>query len=89
MPYAIEVTPAAQRDLHALERQVVRRIDARIRKLAEDPRPATVEKVKAFDGGDLYRVRVGDYRILYTIEDNRLLILVIRVRHRREVYRKL
>lgn len=89
MPYAIEVTPASQRDLRALERQVLRRIDARIRKLAEDPRPATVEKVKAFDGGDLYRVRVGDYRILYTIEDNLLLILVVRVRHRREVYRQL
>lgn len=90
MPYAIEVTPAAQRDLRALDRQVLRRIDARIRKLAEDPRPATVEKVKAFDGGsDLYRVRVGDYRILYTIEDNLLLILVVRVRHRREVYRQL
>lgn len=89
MPYAIEVTPSARRDLCALDPQVARRVDARIRKLAEQPRPPKVEKLKGLDGGDLYRVRVGDYRILYAIEDRRLVIAVVRVRHRGEVYRKL
>ena len=86
MPYSVEVTPAAQRDLRALERGILDRVDRKIRALAENPRPPDVEKLEG--AGDLYRVRVGDYRILYGIEDDRLLVLIVRIRHRREVYRR-
>jgi mRNA interferase RelE/StbE len=83
--YRVELTPAAQRDLRSLDRPVLRRIDARIRSLAEEPRPHGVEKLAG--DSEVYRVRVGDYRILYQIDDAVLVVLVVRVRHRREVYR--
>jgi mRNA interferase RelE/StbE len=85
LPYTIEVTPAARRDLRALERRVLQRVDRKIRELADNPRPPGVEKLKGTD--DLYRVRVGDYRILYQIEDVRLLVVLVRIRDRREAYR--
>ncbi len=85
MAYRVELTPAAQRDLRSLDRPVLRRIDARIRSLAEEPRPHGVEKLAG--DSEVYRVRVGDYRILYQIDDAVLVVLVVRVRHRREVYR--
>ena len=84
MPYGIEATPAARRDLRALSGRILQRIDRKIRALAEDPRPRGVEKLEG--ASNLYRVRVGDYRILYEIEDARLLVVLVRVRHRREVY---
>lgn len=85
MPYRVQLTPAAARDLRSLDRGTLRRIDARIQSLAEEPRPSGVQKLAGEMG--LYRVRVGDYRILYTIEDDALLIVLVRIRHRREVYR--
>lgn len=85
MPYRIELTPAAARDLRALDRGALRRIDAKIQALAEEPRPSGVQKLAG--EVDLYRVRVGDYRILYTIEDAVLLVVLVRIRHRRDVYR--
>jgi len=71
----------------ALPQDVRQRIDARIQSLADNPRPPGVEKL----GGEerLYRVRVGDYRVVYSIEDDVLLVLVVRIGHRGEVYRKL
>jgi len=57
------------------------RIDA----LADGPRPAGAKKLKG--GGELWRIRVGDYRIVYAVRDRILLVLVVRVAHRREVYR--
>lgn len=60
-------------------------MDARIKALAEQPRGPGVEKLVGLD--DTYRVRVGDYRILYEIDDGVLLILVVRIGHRRDVYR--
>ncbi len=85
MAHRVELTPAAQRDLRSLDRPVLRRIDAKIRTLAEDPRPHGVEKLAGEP--EVYRVRVGDYRILYQIDDAVLIVLIVRVRHRREVYR--
>jgi mRNA interferase RelE/StbE len=60
-------------------------MDARIRALADDPRPQGSEKITGSD--DLYRIRSGDYRAIYTIQDDRLVVLVVRVAHRRDVYR--
>jgi mRNA interferase RelE/StbE len=73
----------SQRDLSALDRRTLQRVDQKIRALATNPRPPGAEKLKG--AGDVYRVRVGDYRILHQIEDDRLLVVVVRIRHRREV----
>ena len=63
-----------------------KRILERIRTLAVDPRPAGCEKLS---GQERYRIRQGDYRIIYEVEDARLIVLVVKVGHRREIYRKL
>lgn len=61
-----------------------RRIVSRIGKLAEDPRPATCEKLS---GQEKYRIRQGRYRIVYSIEDQELAVFVVKVGHRKDVYR--
>lgn len=86
MPHTVVLTPAAQRDLSALDHRTLQRVDQKIRVLGTNPRPPGAEKIKG--AGDVYRVRVGDYRILYEIEDARLVVVVVRVRHRSEVYRR-
>lgn len=85
MAYAVEITPAAKRQIRKLERPVQERIVRRLDALADDPRPPGVEKLE----GDqtIYRVRVGEYRIVYEIRDKVLVVLVLKVGHRREVYR--
>lgn len=85
--YELRITLAAAKELDALPRKkdrqaVVRRILA----LAEEPRPPGVVKLSGDE--PLYRVRQGPYRIVYTVEDDRLIVIVIRVADRREVYRK-
>jgi mRNA interferase RelE/StbE len=84
--YTVQLKPAAWRDLKKIKDQaVLRRIGAAIDGLATNPRPL---EVKALQGDpSILRIRVGDYRILYTIEDAVLLVLVVRIGHRREVYR--
>jgi mRNA interferase RelE/StbE len=78
--------PAARRELEALDTAVRRRIDRKIVLLAANPRAAGTKKL---GGHDLMRVRVGDYRIVYTIIDQRLVVLIVRVAHRSRVYRGL
>lgn len=85
MTYRLELRPAARRDLKRLPREMLARIDAHILALADNPRPTGAEKLKG--ATDTYRIRVGDYRILYEIQDTVLIVFVIRIRHRREVYR--
>jgi mRNA interferase RelE/StbE len=70
--------------LRNLDRKVRPRIDGAIALLAEDPRPPASRPLRGRDG---YRVRVGDYRIIYTIHDDVLLVVVVTLGHRREVYR--
>jgi mRNA interferase RelE/StbE len=60
-------------------------VSEKISALAENPRPVGIEKLSGSEE-DFYRIRIGDYRVLYTIQDKVLLILIIKVRHRREVY---
>ncbi len=62
-----------------------RRIAAAIDRLAVDPRPSGVRKLTGAD--NLWRIRVGDYRIVYEIEDDRLVVLIVRIGHRRDIYR--
>lgn len=87
MAYSIEFTPAAERELKALPKPIQTQIGRRIDRLAADPRPPGVEKIKGEDA--LYRVRQGNYRILYTVHDKKLTIIIVKVGDRKEVYRRL
>ena len=87
MAFAVVFKPAAVRDLRKLPEDIRRRVAARIDALADDPRPHGVEHIEGLP--DLYRVRVGDYRIIYQMQDKALLVVVVRARYRREVYRGL
>lgn len=84
--YRIEVTPAARRALKSLPKKVLRQIDRHILALAENPYPPGCKKLKGEVEG-LHRIRVGDYRVLYKVEAERLLIVIVDVGHRREAYR--
>ena len=84
MRYSVRFSPSAERDLAALDKPVQRRVVAKIEALAENPRPAGVTKLQG--EANAWRIRVGDHRILYTIEDGRLVVLVVKIGHRREVY---
>jgi len=82
--YRVVVRKSVARDLRGVVRQDVKRILATIRGLADDPRPVGAKKLS---GQERYRLRQGSYRILYSIEDDRLVVCVVRVGHRREAYR--
>lgn len=84
MRYSLEFVPSARKALAKLPWEVRKRIQAAIDRLADNPLPPGVQKLQGEPG---YRVRVGDYRIIYDVEHGRLTILVIRIGHRREVYR--
>jgi mRNA interferase RelE/StbE len=81
--YKIELRPAAVRALRKLDPQVARRVHAAIALLAEDPRPPASRPLR---GRPAWRVRVGDYRVIYTIEDDVLVVVVVTLGHRRDVY---
>jgi mRNA interferase RelE/StbE len=85
VPYQIEFSRQADRQFRNLPSQIQQRLKSRIDSLAAMPRPHGSEKLSGAD--QLYRIRVGDYRIVYAVEDDRLLVLVVKVGHRREVYR--
>lgn len=88
MTYSIEFTPAAERQLKALPKPIQAHIVRRIETLHENPRPHGVKKLKDADGL-YYRVRQGNYRILYTVHDKKLMIIIVKVADRKEVYRRL
>lgn len=81
--YPIELRPAAARSLRKLDPQDRRRVQGAIALLAHHPRPPSA---RALQGRPGLRVRVGDYRIIYTVEDDVLLVVVVRLGHRRDVY---
>ena len=82
--YALEVKASAQRELDALDDALFSRIDRKILALAETPRPTGCKKLKGHK--DQWRVRAGDWRIVYIIDDAAKLVSVTRIAHRREVY---
>lgn len=86
MTYLVEIAPAASRQLRKLDGAARRRVRTAIDLLASDPRPANASKLKG--GADEWRVRTGDYRIVYDIDDGVLRVLVLAVGHRREIYRR-
>ena len=87
MSYRLEITPAAVRGIASLPQDARRRLDACILALAENPHPPGSKKLTSLKG--LYRVRVGDHRVVYSVEHGKLIVLVVRVGHRREIYRGL
>ena len=84
--YELRVKPSVARDLRGVPRADVLRILARIEALRDDPRPPGSEKLS---GQERYRVRQGQYRILYSIAEAELIVEVVKVGHRRDVYRDL
>ena len=83
MNYTIFIKPSAKKELLSLEKEVIRRIDRIILKLKDNPRFPGVIKLK---GWNLYRIRVGDYRIIYTIDDENRIVEIIAIGHRRDIY---
>lgn len=84
--YQIELTRAARRALDSLPTKLQKQIDRQILALAKNPYPPGSKKLKN-DVEGLHRIRVGDYRILYIVETHRLVIVIVTIGHRREVYR--
>lgn len=82
--YSLDIKQSAQRELDALDDALFSRIDRKILALSETPRPAGCRKLKGYK--DQWRVRVGDWRVLYIIDDAARLVSVTRIAHRREVY---
>ena len=86
MTYRIELAPAALRQLRKLDRAAQRRVQAAIELLGAEPRPPGAEKLVGGDGA--WRVRTGDYRVVYQVDDGVLLVLVVAVGRRREIYHR-
>lgn len=84
MAYKIELAASARKTLGKMPRAVQERLATVIDGLAAQPRPTGSTKLA---GQELYRVRSGDYRIIYSIEDTKLLVLIVKIGHRSEVYR--
>ena len=85
MPYEIIIERTARKALNAIQRADQIAIATAIADLADDPRPTGCIKMK---GREAWRIRVGDYRVIYEIEDEILIISVVTIGHRREVYKK-
>ena len=84
--YSVFIKPSAAKEIEAVGQKDDRqRIVTRIRSLARDPRPFGSEKLSG--KGDLYRLRVGRYRVVYSVADAELVVLIVRVGHRKNVYR--
>ena len=84
MTYVVSVAPAAARQLRKFDPQIRRRVQAAIDLLESNPRPPAA--IQLVGGTGEWRVRTGDYRIIYEIHDGKLVVLVLRVGHRRDIY---
>ncbi len=85
-PYEVRIKRSAERELDRLPKPTFKRIQTAILSLEDDPRPHGVQKLR---GLNEYRIRSGDYRILYTIDDDARTVEIMAVGHRRDVYRGL
>jgi mRNA interferase RelE/StbE len=82
--YSLEIKPSARKELDALADDLFTRVDRKILALADNPRPAGCKKLKGYK--DQWRIRVGDWRVVYIISDATKVVSVTRIAHRREVY---
>jgi mRNA interferase RelE/StbE len=83
--YSVLVAPAFKRELRKLDRQVQKRVFGALTNLADEPRPRGVEKLK--ENPKFYRIHVGDYRIIYSIDDKKSIVIVCLARNRKDAYR--
>ena len=83
--YKVDIGPKAGRFIRKQDTPIQQQLIRKLRELEQDPRPAGCKRLQG--NKNLYRVRMGDYRIIYTIKDNQLVVLVIQIGHRRDVYR--
>lgn len=83
--YAVEIKPSAQKELESLPDHVLARVVHRLESLAHNPKPAGCKKLKGFK--DQWRIRVGDWRVLYILDEASRLVSVTRIAHRRDAYR--
>ncbi|GAB3743228.1 type II toxin-antitoxin system RelE family toxin [Spirosoma lituiforme] len=91
MTYKIVVTESAAKELKRIPAKMQDRIFEKIEDLAEEPKPHGYKKLKNFDmpssnQNDYYRIRVGDYRVIYTIENEQITIFIMKIAHRKDVY---
>ena len=84
--YSLEITTSAQKELDSIDDPLFERIDRKVLALAEDPRPVGSKKLKGFKNS--WRIRIGDWRVVYVVDDAAKLVNVTRVAHRREVYER-
>ena len=82
--YSVEIKPSAQKELDTIDDALFQRLDRRIVALAENPRPSGCKKLHGFK--DYWRIRVGDWRIVYVVNDSSKVVTITRIAHRREVY---
>ncbi len=82
--YALEIKPSAGKEMDALDNALFHRIDRKILALAGDPRPAGCKKLRGYR--DHWRIRIGDWRVVYSIDDAAKRVSISRIAHRREVY---
>ncbi len=85
MPYTVVFATSALRDLERLPAQIVQRVLNAIHELGNNPRPHGCRKIVGSES--TYRIRVGEYRVVYEVDDQQRLVLVTRIRHRKDVYR--
>jgi mRNA interferase RelE/StbE len=82
--YSVEIKPAARKELEALSDPVLARVIRKLESLADVPRPAGCKKLKGYK--DMWRIRIGDWRVVYFIDETVKLVSILRIAHRREVY---
>ncbi|MHC4882221.1 MAG: type II toxin-antitoxin system RelE family toxin [Planctomycetota bacterium] len=84
--YKVDIGPKAGKFIRKQDKSIQQQIIRKLRELETNPRPGGCKRLQGKK--DLYRVRTGDYRIIYTIKDNQLLVLVVQIGHRKDVYRR-
>ena len=82
--YAVELKPSARKELESLPNSILARIVRKLESLAHEPRPAGCKKLKGYK--DQWRMRIGDWRVVYIIDDDARLVSVTRIAHRSKVY---
>ena len=85
MRYSLEFVTSALRELRALDGQIQRRIADKITALCDNPFPPSTKRLQVQP--DHFRIRVGDYRVVYRVDGPRVVVVIVRIGHRREVYR--
>ena len=84
--YTISIKPSALKEINKLSQPIIKKIGKAIDNLSKNPRPDGVKKLKGSDE-ELYRIRIGDYRIVYSIEDEIKIIDILKVGHRKDIYK--